>query len=159
MSVPVWRIGTDTPDYTSDDRSGTGAKMSGGRWNRKGNAVLYTSTSIALACLETVVHLGASGLPYNRYLVRFDVPDDVWQAAGECNPANPNLVGWDAEPAGAVSLDAGDQWLANATSALLRVPSIIVPEEWNVLINPTHPDSGKLIMTKVRKFLYDSRLV
>ena len=158
MSVTLWRIGTDTPAYTADDRSGTGAKLTGGRWNRVGNPVVYTASSIALACLETIVHLGASGLPYNRYLVRFDVPDYVWQAAGECDPNDPRLVGWDAQPAGAVSLDAGDEWLASATSALLRVPSVIVQEEWNVLINPLHPDSGKLAMTKVRKFLYDVRL-
>ena len=59
----LWRIGVDTPDYTADDVTGAGAKITGGRWNRKGNAVLYTSTSIALACLETVVHMKSGGLP------------------------------------------------------------------------------------------------
>ena len=52
-----WRIGTDTPDYAADDMDGIGAKMTGGRWNRKGTALVYSSSTRALACLETIVHL------------------------------------------------------------------------------------------------------
>lgn len=156
VTLTLWRIGTDTPDYTADDLFGAGAKSTGGRWNRKGNAVLYTSTSIALACLETVVHLGASSLPFNRYLVKFDVPLATWNARKRIDPTK--LVGWDAQPAGAVSLDAGDEWSASLTSALLLVPSVIVPEEQNVLINPLHPDAASVKATKIRKFTYDGRL-
>lgn len=155
MSVFLWRIGTDTPDYTADDVSGAGAKKTGGRWNRVGNPVLYTSPSIALACLETVVHLGVSTLPLNRFLVRLEVPDSVWAKRMTLSPAP---VGWEAEPAGAVSLDAGDHWLASLGSALLLVPSVIVPEEFNVLVNPAHPDSATLIVSKLRQFRYDARL-
>ena len=156
MTVTLWRIGTDTPDYTADDLSGAGAKSTGGRWNRKGNATLYTSTSIALACLETVVHLGVGSLPLNRYLVRFVVPVAVWNTRKQLDPGN--LVGWDAQPAGAVSLDAGDEWLSSLASALLMVPSAIVPEEHNVLVNPLHPDAPAIKATKLRKFVYDGRL-
>lgn len=155
MSVFLWRIGTDTPDYTADDVSGAGAEKTGGRWNRIGNPVLYTSPSIALACLETVVHLGVSALPLNRFLVRLEVPDSVWAKRMTLNPAP---VGWEAEPAGAMSLDAGDHWLASLDSALLLVPSVIVPEEFNVLVNPVHPDSATLIVSKMRQFRYDARL-
>ena len=155
MSVFLWRIATDTPDYTADDMSGAGAKKTGGRWNRIGNPVLYTSPSIALACLETVVHLGVSALPLNRFLVRLEVPDAVWAKRITLSPAP---VGWEAEPAGAVSLDAGDHWLASRDSALLLVPSVIVPEEFNVLVNPLHSDSATLIVTKMRQFRYDARL-
>ena len=81
MTVSVWRIATDAPDYTADDLSGEGASRSGGRWNRVGTPVLYASGSIALACLETVVHLRADDLPLNRYLVQIDIPDAVWKAA------------------------------------------------------------------------------
>lgn len=155
-ALTLWRIATDTPDYTADDLSGAGAKITGGRWNRKGNAMLYTSTSIALACLETVVHLGASSLPFNRYLVKFDVPVGTWSARKRVDPKK--LVGWDAQPAGAVSLDAGDEWLASLASALLLVPSVIVPEEHNLLINPLHPEAASIKATKIRKFAYDGRL-
>ena len=80
VAVPVWRIATDTPDYTADDLAGTGAKSSGGRWNRKGTAMVYTSGSAALACLETLVHLATNPLPLNRYLVRVEIPHAAFMA-------------------------------------------------------------------------------
>ncbi|MDC7684850.1 RES family NAD+ phosphorylase [Asticcacaulis sp. BYS171W] len=155
MTKHVWRIATDTPDYTADDRSGAGAKATGGRWNRKGLGVVYASETIALACLETYVHLNATGLPFNRYLVRLDVPDEVWAAARTFDAER--HVGWDAVPAGRVSLDQGDAWLKSAASLLLKVPSVIVPEEYNVLINPLHPDIKRIRVTKLRKWTYDQR--
>lgn len=158
MTVSVWRIATDTPTYTSDDLSGEGAKVTGGRWNRAGMPVVYTSESIALACMETLVHLKASGLPLNRYLVRIDVPDPVWQAA-KVFDAKTLPIGWDAIPEGKVSLDFGDQWLTGNSSALLVVASVIVPQEKNILINPAHPDAAKITVTKISKWLYDPRLL
>ena len=77
----LWRIATDTKTYESDDLSGTGAKSSGGRWNAPGDAVVYTSETQALACLETVVHLNAGGLPLNRILVAITIPAAIWAAA------------------------------------------------------------------------------
>jgi len=152
----AWRIGTDTPTYAADDASGSGAKITGGRWNRKGTPMVYAASTIALACLETLVHLGAGGLPLNRYLVRLDIPEDVWEAAQRYSAASAP-VGWDAVPAGKSSLDAGEAWLATGASALLLVPSIVVPEECNVLVNPTHPDAAALKWSKVRRWLYDAR--
>lgn len=153
----LWRIAADAPQYESTDLSGKGAETTGGRWNRPGQPVVYASTSIALACLETVVHLNAgAGLPLNRYLVRIEVDEDSWQSMVLVNPAR--LVGWDAEPAGMVSLNWGDQWLRSQQSLLASVPSIVVPEERNVLINPAHPASANLRATKLRKWLYDRRL-
>jgi RES domain-containing protein len=158
MTVALWRIATDTPDYTADDLSGEGAKRSGGRWNRPGRPVLYTASNIALACLETIVHLGGAGLPLNRYLVRIDVPDDVWQSARVLS-AETAPIGWDAIPAGKVSLEAGDRWLASpAESALLCIPSVVVPEEANVLVNPAHRDAKRITATKVRRWNYDVRV-
>lgn len=154
MSVFLWRIAPDTPNYSADDMSGAGAKKTGGRWSRIGNPVLYTSPSIALACLETVLHLGVCALPLNRFLVRLEVSDTVWAKRITLSPAP---VGWEAEPSGAVSLDAGDHWLASEDSALLLVPSVIVPEEFNVLVNPLHSDSATLIVTKMRQLRYDVR--
>lgn len=155
MSVALWRIGTDTPDYTADDMTGAGAEKTGGRWNRRGTPLVYCSPSIALACLETVVHLGTSGLPLNRFLVRLDVPDAVWAKRKTLDPVP---VGWEAEPAGAVSLNAGDEWVNSNASALLLVPSVIIPEEFNVLVNPAHTGAKKIQVTKVRLFRYDARL-
>lgn len=158
VSVLLWRIATDAPDYLSDDLTGKGAEVTGGRWNRKGRAVLYTSPSIALACLETVVHLQQGGLPFNRYLVKIAVPQATWAAREERHAAS-QPVGWDSEPAGKISLDAGDSWINGRTSALLAVPSVVVPEEHNVLINPAHPDAKGINAQKIRKWLYDPRLM
>jgi RES domain-containing protein len=155
--VIVWRIATDTPTYLADDLTGTGAKLTGGRWNRKGLPLIYTSATRALACLETIVHLNAGGLPLNRYLVAIDIPDPTWAKARH-ETAVTLAVGWDAEPAGKISIDLGTNWLQAATTAILVVPSVIVPEECNVLINPAHPDSGDITATKVRKWTYDPRL-
>src|SRR5580693_3991327 len=117
MSRAVWRIATDTPDYGSDDLSVTGAERTGGRWNRKGTAVFYTSESIALATLETMVHLGGSDpLPLNRYLVRIDIPAAAWKARTIFDA--PRHVGWDALPAGLVSLDWGKEWIGSGKSLL-----------------------------------------
>lgn len=156
--ISAWRIGSDTPLYTADDMTGTGARIAGGRWNRAGNSVTYTATSISLACLETVVHLKSGGLPLNRYLVRIDIPADVWKARKSITHKSAP-IGWDALPPGMVSLDIGDQWLAGLSSAILLVPSIVVPEEQNILINPAHPDASKVKAIKVRKWLYDNRVV
>ncbi len=153
MTKSVWRIATDTPAYTADDLSGAGAKTTGGRWNPAGIAMLYASETIALACLETLVHTKAVGLPFNRYLVRIDIPDSAW-AAAEVFPGD---VGWDALPAGKVSIDYGTQWAREGRSALLRVPSVVVPEEFNVLVNPAHRDSAGIMASKVRRWLYDPR--
>jgi RES domain-containing protein len=157
VSQSLWRIGTDARTYTADDLSGTGAKLSGGRWNAVGVAVVYAAGNRALACLETFVHLNAGGLPLNRYLVEIAVPDDVWAAAEVATPDR-LPVGWDAEPAGLVSLTFGTDWANGNRSALLLVPSGIVPEEHNALINPTHPDAARITARKVRRWLYDPRL-
>ena len=157
MSLLLWRIATDARAYAADDMTGTGAKLSGGRWNDVGVPMIYTASNRALACLETVIHLNAAGLPLNRYLVEIDVPDDVWTNA-EVATISSLAIGWDAEPAGHVSVDLGSMWIASNRSAILRVPSVIVPEEDNALINPAHPDAVKIKARKIRRWLYDPRL-
>lgn len=156
-SHAIWRIGTDTPDYTAEDMRGIGAKMSGGRWNRQGTSVVYAASTQALACLEAIVHLNAGTLPLNRYLVRIDLPDAIWNARQSVLlPQAP--IGWDCRPPGKVSLDYGDRWVLDASSCILEVPSVIVPDESIFLINPAHADAVKIVATKVRLWTYDARL-
>jgi RES domain-containing protein len=155
--VTVWRIGTDTPDYEAHDLSGKGAEKTGGRWNRKGTPMVYASISRSLACLETVVHLGGGDpLPLNRYLVQIHIPIALWNPRLRLDPAQ--HVGWDAEPAGKVSMDWGTAWIQGKTALLAEVPSVIVVEEPNILINPTHSDANSLTATKVRRWTYDQRI-
>jgi RES domain-containing protein len=158
LSHTVWRIATDTPTHTADDLSGAGAKATGGRWNEPGIPVVYASETQALACLETLVHLNAGGLPLNRYLVAITIPASLWATAHTETVAS-LPVGWDAEPAGLISIRFGTKWLNAAHQAVLRVPSAIVPDECNVLVNPRHPESQRIKATKLRRFLYDPRSV
>jgi RES domain-containing protein len=128
IDVTLWRIGADTPDYEAR----------------------------SLACLETLVHLAKHPLPLNRYLVKITVPAAAWRTAMVLDGAT--LVGWDAEPPSKASLDWGTDWARASSTLLARVPSVVVPDEFNVLINPTHPDSGGVKAEKARKWLYDFRL-
>jgi RES domain-containing protein len=155
--VVVWRIAAITTDYGADDLTGAGAKKTGGRWNRPGLSVLYCASTRALAALETVVHLAAEALPLNRYLVQIEIPKKIF-AARETLTATASPVGWDALPAGVISLNFGDEWLKSKRSAVIAVPSIVVPEESNILINPEHTDAAVITATVVRKWIYDTRI-
>jgi RES domain-containing protein len=157
MDVVVWRIGVDAPQYDAHDLTGVGAQQSGGRWNRCGTPMVYASCSRALACLETLVHLaGADTLPLNRYLVAIAIPASVWAARFTFDAAA--QVGWDALPAGRVSLEWGTDWARRLESAVAVVPSVVVPEESNILINPLHDRARGITARKVRRWTYDGRL-
>ena len=136
--------------------SGKGAASKGARWNRPGELVTYAATSISLAAWETRAHVGrGTTLPWNRYLVRIDVPDELWAAREVLG--RPLPVGWDAIPEGLVSRSVGSSWLKSGRTALLTVPSVIIDEEDNVVVNPAYPDCTRIRATKVRRFLYDHR--
>lgn len=155
--IEVWRIAQDTADYRADDLSGKGAEEVGGRWNRPGTALLYCSSSIALACLETLVHLaGTDRLPFNRYLVRIILPPSAWQHRTIFEPSE--SVGWDSVPRGIVSLSWGNAWAASGQTLIAEIPSVVIPEEANILINPRHRDAKRLRVQKVRRWTYDPRL-
>ncbi len=156
MTRTVWRIATDAPTCEADDMTGAGAKLTGGRWNEKGVSVVYAAQNRSLACLETIVHLNAGGLPLNRYLVEVAIPDDVWGAREEVVATK--LVGWDARPASRTSIGFGTEWARSRRAPILVVPSVVVPEEANVLVNPLHPSSASLIARKVRLWTYDPRV-
>jgi RES domain-containing protein len=156
MDVMLWRIAADTPAYEANDLTGKGAERTGGRWNRVGTPMLYCASNRALACLETLVHPARTPLPLNRYLVALTVPAAAWAGAVELDATA--QVGWGAEPAGKVSIDWGTAWVSAGTTLLARVPSVIIPEEFDVLINPLHRDIAHVKAVKVRKWLYDVRL-
>jgi RES domain-containing protein len=157
MTRYVWRIAADTPGYGADDLSGIGAERTGGRWNRKGTPLIYSSASIALACLETLVHLsGGIPLPLNRYLVRIAISPATWRKRVVFDPTE--HVGWDAEPPGVVSMDWGSEWAGSSASLLAEVPSVVVPEESNILINPAYTGAARLSVRKLRRWGYDLRL-
>ena len=150
----LWRIATETRAYRADDLSGRGAAAHPGRWNDDGQPVVYCAPSIAMAVLETAAHIDTTGLPLNRFLVAIDVPDAAW-AARTILGAAALPVAWRAIPAGSASVSQGSRWWAGGASAILEVPSAIVPEEPVCLLNPGHVDAAAFTATVVRAFEYD----
>lgn len=150
----LWRIATETRRYRADDLSGRSAAAHPGRWNEEGQPVVYCAPSIAMAVLETAAHIDTRGLPLNRFLVAIDVPDAAWAARILLTPAM-LPVAWRAIPAGSASVAAGSRWWAGSASAILEVPSAIVPEEPVCVLNPGHADAAACSATVVRPFEYD----
>jgi RES domain-containing protein len=153
LKITAWRI--FKKKYQGSAFSGEGARRFGGRWNSKGVAVIYTSETVSLAVLEILVHLETTRL-LDAYLlssVTFD---------GSLVKAVPvaKLPGnWRKEPAPITLQAIGDNWVANATSAILRVPSVIVPTESNYLLNPSHEDFHRCVWRKPQPIKFDPRLV
>ncbi len=159
LPPPVaWRIAVDTPDYLADDVTGEGARRCGGRWNSPGRAAVYAAQHVSLACLETMARLCQGALPMNHYLVRLEIPEAAWSlrriATLESLP-----LGWECIPPGGVSRRIGDAWLGEGSAPILVVPSVLIPEEQNVLLNPGHPALQQLRAVKVRRWHFDPRLL
>lgn len=155
QTISFWRIATRGPSWEPTDLDGGGAAATGGRWNEQGVPAIYAASSVALACLETLVHMNQSGLPIARYLVEIEVPQLVAENGRHLELPD----SWDALPAGFAAAKAGTDWLKSAASLLLFVPSVIIPMESNVLLNPAHPDLAEVKVSNHGLFRYDGRLV
>jgi formylglycine-generating enzyme required for sulfatase activity/RES domain-containing protein len=164
-AISIWRIASQGLTWEANDLSGNGAARYPGRWNSLDRPIVYSSSSIALACLETVVHLaGDDPLPFPRQLVRITIPSHHWQQRKRF--AKQDLSNWDSAPTPehaedwlAATRAWGDAWLLGLDSLLAEVPSVIVPEETNLLLNPRHPAHGELVAEIVRPWDYDARLL
>jgi RES domain-containing protein len=135
---------------------GSGAALVGGRWNSPGRAVIYGSLSYACAMLEMLAHAGIGRVPATHRLVIAEVPQEVIDAT-ERRAAEALPAGWDAENS-ASARAFGDQWLKEARSAVLLVPSVVARLEWNALVNPAHPDAGRLLISPSQEVVWDKRL-
>ncbi|WP_016955353.1 RES family NAD+ phosphorylase [Catenovulum agarivorans] len=133
---------------------GEGARLFGGRWNNKGKACVYAASSESLALLEILVHLESDAILNSYTLLKSKLPPTEIMTLGTL-PQN-----WRAEPAPAQTAVIGDQWLKSEQSLALQVPSVIVPREYNYLINPLHP-AMKTVLASVEEIeiSIDSRLV
>ncbi|HET8574181.1 MAG TPA: RES family NAD+ phosphorylase [Edaphocola sp.] len=140
----------------SRDLSGTGARIYGGRWNSKGLPVLYTAGSRALALLETLVHVPQKNLPKDLCLTAIQLPGSL--SVHTIRPID-LPKNWRTVAIQSALQEIGNKWLKNATSAMLCVPSVILPEENNYLINPLHPEAEKIKITSSNPFIFDDRLL
>ncbi len=138
------------------DLTGDGSRLYGGRWNRKGTALVYTSETRALAALEYLVHAPMALAPPDLSILRIDVPDDI-----KVKTIDPTTLprDWRTYPPPQDLPAMGTKWaLANRT-LLLRVPSAVVEDEFNVLINPSHPEFKRIRPHRPERFVLDQRLL
>ncbi len=141
--------------FRSSALDGSGARMYGGRWNPKGLALVYTSDSISLAALELLVHLHRSAVLNHYLLITLEVDDEDLLTLDDTQlPAD-----WRDDPAPASTATIGAGWLRGQTSLALAVPSVLVPRQRNVLLNPTHPGFSDIAREAVfEAFRFDPRL-
>jgi|SRR5271167_3601248 len=150
--VSAWRI--TKRKHAKSAFSGEGARIYGGRWNRRGTAVIYTAESQSLAVLEILVHLDSPELLKKYVLFEVGIAESyILDIDASALPRN-----WRAEPAPSRVQAIGDEWVTQSTSAVLRVPSALVPGESNFLLNPGHVDFRKLQVGEAVPFHIDRRL-
>jgi RES domain-containing protein len=150
--ITAWRI--VSANYKDKAFAGDGARVHGGRWNSKGVAVVYTADSLALASIEMIVNLPAPKLlqKYVRISAQISL-NLVSELSGADLPED-----WNSRPISPSTRAIGDSWVKKQSSAVLRVPSIVVPDEYNYLLNPTHPDFAKVKIGKPSVYYFDPRL-
>ena len=135
--------------------TGEGPKRFGGRWNQRGTTVVYASDSLALAALELFVHLGRQGFHIQFVFFRIEVPDTI--SIVTIDPKS--LPGdWRKQPPPTSTKEIGTRWADSNESVVLAVPSVIVPEGTNYLINPNHPDYSQLKVSDPTSFSLDPRM-
>jgi RES domain-containing protein len=146
--MEVWRIS----NYA--DLSGSGGVRAAGRWHSRGKRIVYLADHPASAVLEMLVHMDRDLLPATYRLLRIIVPETI---AAEMVGAEALSADWRAHLA--VTRELGDRWLDRASSALLQVPSVIVPAARNFLLNPAHPDAAGFAVAEVIDAPFDPRLL
>lgn len=149
----VWRISKLSG---TDKLSGIGGLYVSGRWHYRGHRILYTSATPSLAVLEVLVHVDPALAPAGFCLLEIDVPDTI--AIESCAPTT-LTPHWQNYPFPSELQDFGSRWLGECRTALLAVPSAILPIEQNYLINPDHPDAARIRVVTESPFAYNPRLL
>lgn len=148
----AWRIVKASHAATAFD--GEGAWRFGGRWNSPGTRVVYCSANLSLAALENLVHLNPPvAFKYVAIELEFD------ERLIETVKAKTLPADWSGEPPPPSTMEIGDRWVKNGRSAVLEIPSAIIPSESNYLLNPSHRDFRKITMHKPVAFSFDPRLL
>jgi RES domain-containing protein len=140
--------------YAAEAATGEGARLYGGRWNSRGVRVVYASTSLALAAVETFVNLEPNLRPADLVSIEGDIPDAV-----SIGRLDPRILpeGW-SQTRDESLRRFGDEWIRDGHGAALLVPSAAIPGEWNVLLNPAHPDFANIWFGPPQRFEFDTRM-
>ncbi|HET6527939.1 MAG TPA: RES domain-containing protein [Balneolaceae bacterium] len=136
------------------DLSGTGAKIYGGRWNQKGTNLLYSSEHCSLALLELLVHASFNLLPKDIYLLKLSIPETIPLDVIEQNDLPDD---WRNYPAPESLAAMGSHWADEQNTVGLKVPSVLTPDESNILLNPNHPAFKRIKIESVSPFSLDLR--
>ena len=149
--MQVWRLAKAArPTF-----DGEGARLYGGRWNHLGVPVVYTSNSLSLAVLEYFVHLDIDLAP-TLVAIPADIPDTIGVLHVGASALPPD---WRHTPAPAALANLGSTWARERATAVLAVPSVLVPTETNYILNPAHPDFGRIIVGAPVTFSLDPRML
>ena len=149
--MQVWRICSRRHQRFD----GEGARLYGGRWNYPGTAVVYTSASLALAALDLFVHIDVDLLPNDLVAIAAEVPERL---AVETVKVASLPKNWRRYPALESLKDIGTNWAARGSTAILAVPSAIIPEEQNYLLNPAHRGFKQVRLRRSIPFHFDPRM-
>lgn len=147
-----WRIVPEEFAATAFD--GEGARLFGGRWNSAGMPMVYAAEHLSLAVLEVRVHLERTSLKKRYQCISFDFDDRLMMTV----PQGALPEHWQQEPPPPSLQAVGDHWLSSMGSVVLAVPSVIIPAEHNLLINPRHPDFKRMKIGQPEPFGFDYRL-
>ena len=150
--LEAWRIVKEK--HVATALSGEGAAKTGGRWNPRGAAMVYASATCSLAALETLVHLNPQVL-FNYRTIRLEFDQSLVERL-RLAALPPD---WKAEPPSLSTRRLGDEWAGALRSAILAVPSVVIPDETNYLLNPAHPDFGRIAISQPADFAFDPRLL
>ena len=150
----VWRI--CRKPYVDAALDGSGGMYTSGRWHSKGNPIVYTASSAALAALEVLVHVDPLTAPANLRLLAIELPDDL-----SIEVLEPITLpqGWHSVPAPAALQTIGSSWLMSGRTAALNVPSAVIAIERNFLLNPRHPQVQRVRILSDEAFSFDTRLL
>lgn len=136
--------------------NGLGGMFGPGRWHKKGNLVIYTSEHASLAAWEKIVHVASfENLPENLSLVKIEIPETT---EIQTVPEEILVPGWDDFPYHSATVEFGTSFLKKREYLALKVPSVIIPDEHNVILNPLHPDIQKCRILHSEPFIFDGRI-
>jgi len=146
----VYRL---TREKYKDSLSGKGASYRGGRWNNAGIEIIYCASNRSLAMAEVAVHVTAATMPTKYWMLEVHIPDDLEVMTAMDLPAH-----WNSFPYLHSTKSVGDQLIYENIYIALKVPSAVVQNDWNVLINPFHDDFDKVKIVRAEPFHFDRRL-
>lgn len=151
--IEVWLI--TKKKYSTNAFSGEGAKIWGGRFNSPGVSAVYTSNSLSLAILESLVQSNDKSILRNMALVRASIPEELVEVSSLSKLPG----GWNRIPLSKTSQRWGHEWLNNSIVPVIRVPSVVVPVEYNYMINPTHTLFSRITIHEAEPLPLDKRFL